>query len=97
VVALHGQVEICEVKLTAAVRSISPGVEVSAVGQVVVNEPGEDASDERVAIAIALEIALDVGRGAGDSATSKQGFGVGWTEPGETLAEDAGDRLIRLV
>ena len=40
--------------------SVCPGVEVAAVGQVVVDEAGEDAGHERVAVAVALEVVLDL-------------------------------------
>ena len=85
VVALLDEVEVGEIELAAAGWIGSPGVEIPFVGEVVVDEAGEDTGDERVAIAMALEVILDRLRVAGDTAGAEERLGVRRTQAGERL------------
>ena len=55
-VSFLNEVEVCEVELAAM---CVPSVEVAAVREVVVDEAGEGADDEGVAIAVGFEVILD--------------------------------------
>ena len=55
-VAFLNEVEVCDAELAAVGV---PRVEVAAVGKVVVNEAGESADDEGVAIAVRFEVIPD--------------------------------------
>jgi len=86
-----------EIELAAAGWIDRPSVEVSPVGEVVVDEASEGAGEERVAIAMALEVILDRLRVAGDTAGAKERLGILRTEAGEGYAKNAGDGLARRV
>lgn len=90
VVAFLDELKFAEIELTAAGGIGSPGVEVSPVGEVVVDEPSEDAGDKGVAVAMALQVAPDILRGAGDAAGAEELLGLRRAEAGETLAENTG-------
>ena len=58
VVALLDQVEMGEVAAAAVAGIGGPGVEVAAVGQVVVDQARDDPGDQRVTVAVALQVLL---------------------------------------
>ena len=60
VVALLDKIEVTEVELAPALRIDGPGVEVSAIGEVVVDQAGEDPGHEGVTVAMALQKVLNI-------------------------------------
>jgi len=68
VVALLDEVEVGEVELAATGGVGSPGIEIPLVRKVIVDETGQDAGDEGMTVAMALEEVLNGLRGAIDTA-----------------------------
>jgi len=95
--ALLDEVEVGEIELAPPAGSAAQVSEISPAGEIGVDEAGEDAGDEGVAIAMALEVILDRLRIAGDPAGVQERLGVRWTEAGEGDAKNAGDGLVRRI
>src|SRR5262249_40827335 len=93
VVALLDQVELGQVEPAAIVRVSCPGVEMAAAGQVVVDQAGDDTGDQRMAVAVTLQVVLHLLRVAAHAAGAQQGFGVGGPQPGQALGQNTGDSL----
>ncbi len=93
VVTFLGQIKVGKVQLAAAVGIGCPGIEVSFVGQVTGDETRQNAGNQRVTVAMLLQIGLDRLRVAADAAGAKQRLGIRRAEAGQTFAEHAGNRL----
>src|SRR5262249_40393561 len=93
VITLLDEIEMRQVERSAACRIAHPVIEVAPVRKMVVDQSGEHAGNQRMAVAVSLQIALNVARRSTDAAGAEKRLCVRGEKAGKTLATYPWNRL----
>src|SRR5690349_2060487 len=96
-IAFLNQIESCEIESTAVVRIVRPGVEVSPIGKIIINESRQYASHQWVTVAMSLEVTLNLLRITSHTAGSQQFLRVTRSQTRQRHTKHTGYRLTSWI